>query len=372
MVKRLVVCCDGTWNRADQHRDGVPIPTNVVRLAYRIANADSHGTPQVVCYIQGVGTGNRLDHWLGGALGAGLEEHLYEAYRFLVANYVPGDEIFLFGFSRGAFTARSLAGLVRNSGVLDRTHIHRYDRAIALYRHRALDPRSAEAVEHRAKFAIEPFTPIHFIGVWDTVGALGIPHPMFTTKYEFHDTELSSAVRHAYHALAIDEHRKPYEATLWTNHPKHRYRYPGDGVAQESTLQVLEQVWFPGAHSDIGGGYGTRHTPNLSDLTLEWMMTKAAGVGLAFAANVCAANAIPTYGNLYVAELHNSYTKAFRLFGRILRQVGSLKTNTEYLHRSVLDRIQAPITPPYAPQLDPTRLVKYLGATPRPEQTPLP
>jgi uncharacterized protein (DUF2235 family) len=316
-----------------------------------------------------VGTGNGLDHWLGGALGAGLEAHLYEAYRFLVANYAPGDEIYLFGFSRGAFTARSLAGLVRNAGILSRSHIDQYDNAIALYRRRADDPKSTTAREHRERYAIEPFTPVHFIGVWDTVGALGIPHPAFTRKYEFHDTELSGAVHHAYHALAIDEHRKPYAATLWTNKPKRLYEYPGDGIAQQDALQVIEQVWFPGAHSDVGGGYGSRHTPNLSDLTLDWMMTKASSTGLSFDADVCATNPIRPYDALYQAELHDSYTNVFRLFGRINRPVGT--SSTEYLHRSILDRVQAAIAPPYTPPLDSNDVTRYLAIAPRPPQTRL-
>jgi uncharacterized protein (DUF2235 family) len=100
LMKRLVLCCDGTWNRADQEKNDVLCPTNVVKLAYRVAKRDHNGTLQVVYYDQGVGTGNALDRLSGGALGKGLEENIHDAYRFLIANYEQDDEIYLFGFSR--------------------------------------------------------------------------------------------------------------------------------------------------------------------------------------------------------------------------------------------------------------------------------
>src|SRR5690606_17210148 len=118
-MKRLVICCDGTWNRADQEEDDIPCPTNVVKIAFRIAKRDGD-IPQLVYYDEGVGTGNSLDRVTGGAFGRGLEENIHQAYRFLIANYEPGDEIFLFGFSRGAFTARSLGGMIRKCGILGR------------------------------------------------------------------------------------------------------------------------------------------------------------------------------------------------------------------------------------------------------------
>lgn len=107
-MKRLILCCDGTWNRADQERNGTPCPTNVVKFAFRLAKRAPDGTLQIVFYDQGVGTGNLLDQYSGGAFGHGLEENILDAYRFLIGNYEEGDEIYLFGFSRGAFTARSI------------------------------------------------------------------------------------------------------------------------------------------------------------------------------------------------------------------------------------------------------------------------
>src|SRR4051812_2972228 len=110
-MKRIVLCCDGTWNRADAVKEGEATPSNVVRAAYLVAKAASGG-PQVVWYDQGVGTGNSLDRISGGAFGSGLDDHIFEAYRFLIANYEFGDELYFFGFSRGAFTARSIAGMI--------------------------------------------------------------------------------------------------------------------------------------------------------------------------------------------------------------------------------------------------------------------
>ena len=151
-MKRLILCCDGTWNKADQEDNGVPCPTNVVKIGYRVSKRDG-AIPQVVYYDQGVGSGNILDRYTGGAFGDGLEDNIHDAYRFLVANYESGDELFLFGFSRGAFTARSIGGMVRKCGVLGREHIQHYRDAIALYRseHRPTDP---AAVKFRKDYSV--------------------------------------------------------------------------------------------------------------------------------------------------------------------------------------------------------------------------
>src|SRR5262245_52407990 len=157
MAKKLIVCCDGTWNRADQEKNGEPCPTNVVRIAYRIAKRDGD-VPQIVYYDQGVGTGNKVDHYTGGAFGEGLEDNIYDSYRFLVGNYEPGDELFLFGFSRGAFTARSLAGMIRKCGILRREFVRQYKKAVELYQGDAL-PDSAEPLAFRQQFSLGAGAP---------------------------------------------------------------------------------------------------------------------------------------------------------------------------------------------------------------------
>jgi uncharacterized protein (DUF2235 family) len=174
--KRLVVCCDGTWNTPDEVRDGKPCQTNVTKIARAVVTPqDTQGIEQRVYYHKGVGT-STFDHFRGGALGWGLSRNVQDAYMFLVENYDdPSDEIFLFGFSRGAYTARSVAGLLRNAGLLKREYANKLDAAYELYRDRtdATHPRSVEAELFRKSFACE--VRIKCIGVWDTVGALGVP-----------------------------------------------------------------------------------------------------------------------------------------------------------------------------------------------------
>lgn len=277
-MKKLILCCDGTWNSADQQKEEVLCPTNVIYLAYRIAKRHED-IAQIVYYMQGVGTGNRLDRIAGGAFGKGVEDNIFKAYRFLIANYQPGDEIYLFGFSRGAFTARSIGGMIRKCGILRREYVDRYTEAVSLYQNQD-HPEELAPKEFRKKFSVTGDEPIliKFIGVWDTVGALGIPvrglRRISTKKHRFHDTELSSWVHYAYHALAIDERRSPFKPTLWQYIPKKTvYNKP----------QVIEQVWFPGVHSNVGGGYPDR---SLADITLEWMTEKAKETGLGFDENV--------------------------------------------------------------------------------------
>ncbi|HXM82513.1 MAG TPA: DUF2235 domain-containing protein [Burkholderiales bacterium] len=319
-MKRLVLCCDGTWNSADQERDGVPCPTNVVKIAYRIAKRDAAAL-QVIYYDQGVGTGNFFDRLTGGAFGDGVEANIYDVYRFLIGNYERGDEIYLFGFSRGAYTVRSIGGMIRKCGILARPHVKYYHAAIELYRNQQ-HPDDPEPSKFRQDYSVSGGEPIRIklIGVWDTVGALGIPlrglRSLTHAKYQFHDTELSGIVQHAFHALAIDEHRAPFEPTVWVYKPK-----PG---------QVVEQVWFCGAHSDVGGGYAET---GLSDIALDWMIEKARGAGLAFDAEAIAA--YPLRGDP-LGKLHDSKTGLYRLTAGINRTIGS--DPTQSLHPSVRQR----------------------------------
>ncbi len=266
-MKRLVVCCDGTWNFPDQQS-----PTNVTKVALAIAPEDSDHVEQRVFYHRGVGT-NRFERFRGGAFGAGLSRNVCDTYRFLVQNYEPGDELFFFGFSRGAFTARSTAGLVRNAGVLRPDHADRVGEAYALYRSANNDrtPRGREATLFRRSYSYEP--DIHFIGVWDTVGALGIPVDgsrfvrLVNRRWEFHNTDLSTTVHNAFHALAIDEKRRPFKPAVW------------NVQASAPATQWVEQVWFSGVHSDVGGGYKDHA---VSDIPLLWMVDRAKLCGLQF------------------------------------------------------------------------------------------
>lgn len=326
-MKRLVLCCDGTWNKPDEEKDGRPVPTNVVRLAYRVAKNDG-AVSQITYYDMGVGTGNLIDRLAGGVLGEGLEDNIYDAYRFLVGNYELGDELFLFGFSRGAFTARSIGGMIRKCGILRRGAVNKYKEAKELY-HSAVHPDDAAAVAFRKANSISPDEQIKikFIGVWDTVGSLGIPKKGGVAKeLQFHDTELSGTVENAFHALAIDEHRQPFLPTLWSYKPK--------------TSQKVEQMWFCGAHSDVGGGYPE---DDASKLALIWMLDKAQGAGLKLDEE--ALKAFPILPNPH-GKLHNSKGLLYVFSKSVDRVIGCVKDTyqpdpTQTVHESVLQRWDA-------------------------------
>jgi uncharacterized protein (DUF2235 family) len=305
-----VVCCDGTWDAPVASSAKTAACTNVYKLWRGLAESDDAGVEQRVFYHEGVGTGGRLDRLLGGGFGAGVAHNICDCYRFLVLNYEPGDTLYLLGFSRGAYTARSLAGMVRNCGILTPQNLGRVGQAFQLYRDRGEDtsPAGVKAEAFRRDYALE--TRIHFIGVWDTVGSLGVPIPIpfFRPWWAFHDSDLSSTVDNAFHAVAIDERRGPFKPTLWTR--------PG-----EPPRQTLEQVWFPGVHRDVGGGYPR---PDLADITLCWMVDRAQTCGLSFdpAHFQRAANPDPKrrYEALVVdpnpiGELHTSQTGIWKVWG---------------------------------------------------------
>lgn len=286
--RKLIVCCDGTWNEPYQ----IGNPTNIVKMVRALRPKDAESMVQMVYYHPGVGTGNTVDRFMGGTVGVGLSNNVQSAYDFLAANYLDGDKIYLFGFSRGAYTVRSLAGLIGQvGGLLEKRDMDLFPFVFRIYmsrEHRGeLSTGSQEKIEAavhavlteheiggnfdrlvQALLAARP-ARIFFIGVWDTVGALGVPggglRKIGQSKYNFHDTELSERIRFAYHALAIDEQRKTFEPTLWT-------RAKGRGTAAGLWPQTLEQVWFSGVHSNIGGGYPDC---GLSDIAFLWMVDKA-------------------------------------------------------------------------------------------------
>ncbi|HVX41247.1 MAG TPA: DUF2235 domain-containing protein [Gemmatimonadaceae bacterium] len=332
MPRRLVVCADGTWNTPDETDHGVATPTNVCKMRDALADRSPDGVVQLVHYHEGVGTGNWLDRIAGGALGEGIDRNIKELYQWLAATYQAGDETFLFGFSRGAYTVRSLAGFIRNCGLLRPDHLDKLDDAYAFYRDRTdlTAPASVASQAFRAQYAVEVNTT--FIGVWDTVGALGIPVPALKwldgNKYEFHDVKLSTTVRFAYQALAIDEERVPFQPCVWESQ-----------LAPGQQGQTLEQVWFAGVHSNVGGGYPMA---GLSDLTFEWMRKRAAAAGLAFKTDVLGAAVHPDP----TGKVYDSMSGMYKPLGRIIRPIrqrrvdakGDAIPTNESLHRSALQR----------------------------------
>lgn len=334
-MKRLVVCCDGTWNTPDMTSEGKPCPTNVVKMARAVRPSDDAGVEQVVHYDEGIGTGGFLDRLVGGGTGKGLMRNVGEAYRFLVWNFEPGDEIYLYGFSRGAYTVRSLAGLVRKCGILRKRDGHLFEDAYAFYRS-DVHPRDERAVAWRRARGTE--TRIRCIGVWDTVGALGIPgrlRALTTRKHRFHDVKLSSSVDHAYQALAIDERRKTFEPAIWETDPANRG-------------QVVEQVWFPGAHSDVGGGYPEC---GLSDAALLWMAERAERAGLALDETY-----LKTIEPDPACPVHDSRDGLFRFLPAGWREMGAPTHQPQTVHPSAIARHADP-SAKYAPE----NLVRYLG-----------
>jgi uncharacterized protein (DUF2235 family) len=261
-MKRLVVCFDGTWNSADNEE----AETNVTRIARAIHATQHGGAPQLVLYLRGVGsTGIVAQKLIEGATGRGVDDNIRSGYMFLPQNYVPGDKIFLFGFSRGAFTARSLAGFIGCCGLLKRQKLGDLTRAWRYYREEV--ERTPQGFCASCGSDTHMDVEITFLGVWDTVGALGVPTTVLGAltrdNYAFHDTSPSKIVKHGCHALAIDEYRDEFVPTLWTG------QAPGGAR--------IEQVWFAGAHSDVGGGYANRA---LSDIPLVWMAREAEENGL--------------------------------------------------------------------------------------------
>ncbi|HEY7491116.1 MAG TPA: DUF2235 domain-containing protein [Candidatus Tectomicrobia bacterium] len=342
MSKRLIVCCDGTWNTPDQTDREAVTPTNVVKMARAIAAQAPDGTPQIVFYHEGVGTGWGVERLTGGAFGAGLSKLIQDAYGFLVHNYQEGDELYFFGFSRGAYAVRSAVGLIRNCGILHKLHADRLLEAYTLYRRDDVDaePDGREAVAFMRNFA-RPVR-IKFIGVWDTVGALGVPgnilQHLVGDRWEFHDVKLSKIVENAYHALAIDERRGPFKPALW----EQPVPVPN---------QNLEQVWFAGAHCNVGGGYADC---GLSDIAFLWMKEKAAACGLAFEQAYLERFIHPNP----LGALRDSKNGAFKFTGEYVRPIGGGKNTRESVHPTVLECQKMARNPAYEPE----NLLAYLRA----------
>lgn len=325
MGKNIVVCCDGTNSQFGE------LNTNVVHL-YNALPGD--GREQVCFYEPGVGTfgarvlgvdvGERLGKVLGAAFGYGIQKNLVRAYRYVVDVYEPGDRLFIFGFSRGAFTARTLTALVDTMGVLDADERELAKNVVKAYlQHGA---KAGTAGQTRPASTCAP----HFVGVWETVGALGL----LVRLRRFHNNCLSPGVARAAQALAIDERRSRFKPSLW------------DENALKSG-QSVEQVWFSGVHSDIGGGYARR---GLADITLRWMLEQAEDAGLALKPS-----AYDSLGGDPTGHLHHSYHGAWRLLGQHVRYPGM---GANY-HASVAERLAR--VRAYAPENLPVAVRKAAG-----------
>jgi len=324
-LKRLILCADGTWNVRDQtdKQTGKRRPTNVTKVARAIRPRDGQGVDQIVFYDEGIGTsGGWLDKKTGGAFGRGLEANVRELYRFLVYNYEPGDELYFFGFSRGAFTVRTLAGFMFRFGLVEKDDDYWVPDLYACYEANKGPGTEEWTRAFRRIQDARPCPPIRFIGVWDTVGALGAPgflgQVFNKNKYQYHDVGLNAAVQHAYHALAVDERRKPFAPNLWTR--------PLDWTG------VLEQAWFPGVHSNVGGGYAP---DGLANQALHWIVEKAEALGLE-----CDAAYLKHFKPCFNSVLHDSMSLMYRAMGPHVRPLGLFGAHGEAVHQSAVDRLQ--------------------------------
>jgi len=352
-MKRLIVCCDGTWNNPEQENNGIPAPTNVYRIYNAIAENDG-STAQLRYYHPGVGgegkvagEGGFLAPLLGGAFGVGTKRHICSAYHWLASHYEEGDEIFLYGFSRGAFTARSLGGFLAR-GLPDFRELMPDERWSRV--HKAYDDcyRKKGGVKLKDKvgknWALRnggASIPIRFLGVWDTVGALGIPDDLELInlldnkkKWQFHDTSLGGHIKSARHAMAIDEVRSSFTVVRWENTSDH---------------EDVKEVWFPGNHSDVGGGYAET---DLSNGALLWMIKESKGAKLKFRPNI-----VPRIKDDPLGVLHDSFRGFFSKLRSRPRNIPSLtQANKNEIHESVFERQKySPIEyEPYRP----TRILK--------------
>jgi len=308
-MKRIAVLIDGTWNK-----EGSGADTNVAKLdsarkiqAFIKATA-ADGTLQHVHYHDGVGTeGDLIQKLLGGFIGLGLKKIIQDVYEFIVADYAAGDELYIVGFSRGAYAARALAGLIGASGIQRKLDANVFEVAWQHYRVAPAvrkQPQTAGSSDRKTladynmlatKQSFHDTRTITCVGVWDTVGSYGIPAGIglaalaryFTlAMLGFHDTSFGDHVKVGLHAIAVDEHRRPFVPTFWTI------------LKGEKPKGHVEQTWFAGAHSNVGGGYSDS---GLSDEALIWMIARVQALtGLEFDVQAVKSNTKPNVGGVVV------------------------------------------------------------------------
>jgi hypothetical protein len=344
--RRLVLLFDGTWNRRED-------TTNIWRMKMLLRQTPD----QLVYYDEGVGTAKGME-FKGGALGQGLSRKVLEGYLWLIEHYEDAaesatgqaDEIYIFGFSRGAYTARSLVGFLAISGLLKTDAAARIRDAFELSRIAGLHEHHYLAESFRSNHSRN--VKVKFLGVWDTVGALGVPEieglPSMRSKAlaenaEHKVVELPGIVLNARHALAIDERRRIFQPTLWP---------------RSAPPQTMEQRWFIGAHANVGGGYDR---DGLFLRPLQWLQDEARIHGLAFRKRILVlSDAFYTsaprnplseigYGAYYL-------TQKFRPFDR---ELGAQADGNETLDYTVMERWL------WSPSYTPGPLQAVLGHKPR-------
>ncbi len=300
-MANIVICCDGTGNEYGKNN------TNVVNMFSLAKRTDS----QTTFYDPGVGTGGWEYEEESGflkakadlATGHGLQKNVLDAYRYLMSHYKEGDKLFLFGFSRGAFTARSLGGMLHKCGLLEPGSDNLVEYASKIY-----NTKGNQSIASGFRDTFSRSCPVHFIGVWDTVESL-----IMNAGKKFHDTCLNSEVSFGCQAISIDERRKDFPICMWDE--------------SESIGPFIEQVWFAGVHSDVGGWYDEC---GLSNITMQWMLKKAKSAGLDVDDALVA-----TMPGDHNDKIHESYSGFWKFRGSRRRNIpeGAL------IHKSVFDRM---------------------------------
>lgn len=357
-MKRLAIFLDGTWNdKVDK--------TNVFRLSQLVADRSADQAEQKCHYDTGVGTvwGTKM---IGGMFGVGLSKNIREAYDFLREKYVDGDQVFIFGFSRGAYTARALCGLIATCGLVragkDMTTEEIYDRyerrregATPIYTIERIvngwDAKRELTPDEKRLWDCSRRIDIEMVAVWDTVGALGVPWkvPFIGPRsFWFLNTRPTTICKHSFQAMAIDEHRAAYESTLWTAYTQTDASGQPVGKARSYPLGTFEQRWFIGAHSDVGGGYKDK---SLAQIPMRWIQEKAAALGLTFTNKVTVdadahlrakpVDSFLRFGYLLYAAIKLGQ-RFYRTIGAALRPVdgGISSTINEWIDATVFDRYQ--------------------------------
>lgn len=315
MPKNIVVLSDGTGQEGGKGHN-----TNVYRM---FDMGEDRTRRQVVYYDAGVGTGWRK--FTGNAFGMGFSRNIRQAYQFIFEQYEVGDRIYLIGFSRGAATVRSLSGFIFQFGILPRSRPKLIKRAFQIYKGRRKED-FVSRVEEFLRANGTMHTQIEFLGCYDTVAALGFPIQSVASVidqipgfgWKFHDLKLSRNVKHAYQALAIDDERKTFHPKLWDDPPPPQN-------------ESMKQVWFVGAHSDVGGGYRTGR--NLSSIPLVWLMEQAANHDLHVRTSL-----EPIYEDA-AGVMHDSRGKlTAKPYRKEARSWDAGRSDRPIVHQSVLDR----------------------------------
>lgn len=330
-MRKVIICNDGTWNSPDDKDRGKGKPTNITKLSRAILPIDTQGRSQIVYYNEGIGTGFG-EKFLGGVTGYGISKNILDAYRFLSHNYSEGDELYIFGFSRGSYTSMSLVGLIAKIGLVAKDDVFYLPQLFEFYK------KSTELSEVES-FCQEKGVNCHrprvkLLGIFDAVGTLGIPVSGINrlassaglVESTFHDVRLSDIVDNAYHALAIDEQRKPFAPTLWGK--------PTNDVVK------MEQRWFAGVHSNIGGGV---NPDDLANFALKYMVAKAQQCGLEFDQSY-----LSFYGGNIKTQIRDSMSFKYRLLGKKLRKIDLQDGSRQVIDQSVFDKISQ--DPSYRPK----------------------